>query len=158
MPGSLYVSIKAFFLAQGEVTFENDEDHMNGTGGPLHLFQLKSIIMNITVQSIHFDANDALLQFIYRKAHKLNNFYPNILHAEVYLRLEPSDTEDNKIAEIKLNIPGNSLFAKERCKTFEEAADLVVESLKRQLRKHKTKEAPQLSSAVDVLPVNQFAE
>ncbi len=36
-------------------------------------------------------------------------------------------------------LPGNQLFAKEQCKTFEEATDLVVESLRKQIEKHKTK-------------------
>lgn len=49
------------------------------------------------------------------------------------------EDEANKISEIKLMIPGNQLFAKEQCKTFEEATDLAIESLRKQLEKHKQK-------------------
>jgi putative sigma-54 modulation protein len=47
----------------------------------------------------------------------------------------------NKITEIKLTIPGTQLFAKEQCKTFEEATDLAVECLRKQIEKHKQKKA-----------------
>jgi len=43
------------------------------------------------------------------------------------------------VAEIKLSVPGNDIFAKKQCKTFEEATDLAVEALRRQLKKHKEK-------------------
>jgi putative sigma-54 modulation protein len=38
-------------------------------------------------------------------------------------------------------LPGNQIFAKEKCKTFEEATDLAVESLRKQIEKHKTKKS-----------------
>jgi putative sigma-54 modulation protein len=55
------------------------------------------------------------------------------------MRLEKNESNENKIVEVKLNIPGNQLFAKEHAKTFEAAADEAVESLRRQLKKHKEK-------------------
>jgi len=95
--------------------------------------------MRISVQSIHFNADKKLLAFIQKKAEKLDQFSHQILNAEVYLRLENTEDEYNKIAEIKLNLPGSQLFVKEQCKSFEEATDLAVESLRRQVTKHKTK-------------------
>jgi putative sigma-54 modulation protein len=95
--------------------------------------------MKIRVQSIHFTADVKLLDFIQKKADKLDLFFDQIISGEVYLKLENTDVEENKITEIKLLIPGNDLFAKEQCKTFEEATDKAVESLKRQLDKHKEK-------------------
>ena len=95
--------------------------------------------MKIRVQSIHFTADVKLLDFIQKKADKLDLFFDQIISGEVYLKLEKTDDEANKITEIKLLIPGNDLFAKEQCKTFEEAADKAVESLKRQLDKRKEK-------------------
>ena len=53
------------------------------------------------------------------------------------LRLDKGDSHENKVAEIKLLVPGNDLFAKRQCKTFEEATDLAVEALRRQLKKQK---------------------
>lgn len=95
--------------------------------------------MKISVQSIHFDADKKLLAFIQKKADKLDQFFDKIISAEVYLKLEKAEDELNKIVEIKLGLPGNMLFAKQQCKTFEEAADLAVESLRRQVDKHKAK-------------------
>lgn len=95
--------------------------------------------MKIRVQSIHFTADVKLLDFIQKKADKLDQFFDQIISGEVYLKLEKTEDEANKITEIKLLIPGNDLFAKEQCKTFEEATDKAVESLKRQLDKRKEK-------------------
>ena len=95
--------------------------------------------MKITVQSIHFTADKGLLEFIQKKVDKLETFYDHIISGEVYLKLENVEDEANKISEIKIMIPGNQLFAKEQCKTFEEATDLAVESLRKQIEKHKTK-------------------
>src|SRR5580698_4845128 len=97
--------------------------------------------MKITVQSIHFSADKGLLAFIQKKADKLETFYDNIINGEVYLKLENVEDEANKITEIKLQLPGNQIFAKEQCKTFEEATDLAVESLRKQIDKHKQKKA-----------------
>jgi putative sigma-54 modulation protein len=95
--------------------------------------------MKITVQSIRFNADKKLLDFIQRKADKLDTYYDQIISGEVYLKLENVENEANKITEIKLMLPGNQIFAKEQCKTFEEATDLVAESLRKQIEKHKQK-------------------
>lgn len=107
--------------------------------------------MKITVQSIHFTADKGLLEFIQKKADKLDTFHDSIISGEVYLKLENVEDEANKISEIKLQLPGNVLFAKEQCKTFEEATDLAIESLRKQIAKHKTKKeiaAQQVKNAV----------
>ncbi len=93
--------------------------------------------MKITVQSIHFNADKGLLEFIQKKADKLETFFDNIINGQVYLKLEKVEDEANKITEIKLQLPGNQIFAKEQCKTFEEATDLAVESLRKQIERHK---------------------
>jgi len=95
--------------------------------------------MKIKVQSIHFTADKRLLKFVEEKVDKLFQFYDSIIDSEVYLRLDKSDSSENKIAEIKINTPGKTLFAKEQCKTFEEATDVAVEALRRQITKHKEK-------------------
>jgi putative sigma-54 modulation protein len=95
--------------------------------------------MKITVQSIRFNADKKLLEFIQKKVDKLDTFFDHIISGEVYLKLENVDDEANKITEIKLMLPGHLLFAKEQCKTFEEATDLAVESLRKQIDKYKQK-------------------
>jgi putative sigma-54 modulation protein len=95
--------------------------------------------MKIKIHSIHFDADIRLLEFIETKTSKLLQFYDDILSAEVFLRLENVEDNDNKIVEIRLEIPGNNLFSKKQSNTFEEATDNAVEALRRQLQKHKAK-------------------
>jgi putative sigma-54 modulation protein len=96
--------------------------------------------MKLQMHSIHFDADSKLLDFVQKKVDKLETFYDQIVDGEVFLRLNNSKVE-NKTVEIKLNIPGNQLFAKEDAKTFEEATDQATEALRRQLRKLKLKQS-----------------
>lgn len=95
--------------------------------------------MKLQMHSIHFDADQKLIDFIQKKVDKLETFYDRVVDGEVFLRLNNSGIE-NKTVEIKLNIPGNQLFAKEEAKSFEEATDLATEALRRQLRKFKIKQ------------------
>jgi putative sigma-54 modulation protein len=62
--------------------------------------------MKITVQSIRFNADKKLLDFIQKKADKLDTFHDHIISGEVYLKLENVEDEANKITEIKLLLPG----------------------------------------------------
>ena len=95
--------------------------------------------MKIKIQSIHFDADKKLLDLIEEKVGKLDHFYDGIVGSSVILKLEKSDTSENKVAEIRLEIKGNDLFAKRQCKTFEEAVDQSVGALRAQLKKYKEK-------------------
>lgn len=96
--------------------------------------------MKLQMHSIHFDADTKLTDFIQKKADKLETFYDKIIDGEVYMKVENDDSRENKIVEIKLNIPGNQLFASEKSKSFEAAADQAIEALRRQLKKHKEKQ------------------
>lgn len=95
--------------------------------------------MNIKVQSIHFDADKKLLEFIDEKVGKLSQYYDDILTAEVFLKLDNNNTIENKMVDIKLNIPGKTLFASDQSKTFEQSVDESVDNLRRQVTKHKQK-------------------
>jgi len=95
--------------------------------------------MDVQVQSLHFTADKKLVDFINDKVGKLDLFFDNIVSCEVILRLDNSQDGDNKIAEVKMLIPGKELFAKKQCKSFEEATDLAVEALRKQVSKHKEK-------------------
>ena len=96
--------------------------------------------MTIKIHSIRFDADKELEDFVGRKINKLNLFYDDIISAEVFLRIVNSQNLENKVTEIKLEIRGNDLFAKKQSRTFEEAADMAVEALRRQLKKYKEKQ------------------
>jgi putative sigma-54 modulation protein len=95
--------------------------------------------MEVQVHAIHFTADQKLIDFIEEKVSKLELFFDNIIACEVYLKLDKSQEKENKISEVKLLIPGKTLIAKKQCKSFEEATDLVVEALRKQVKKHKEK-------------------
>lgn len=95
--------------------------------------------MNVTIQSVKFDAADKLKNFIEQKVNKLDVFFDRIIDAEVILKLDKSESTENKVVEISLNVPGGDLFAKKQSKTFEEAVDLSCEALRKQVIKKKEK-------------------
>ena len=67
------------------------------------------------------------------------NLKQKVIDGEVFMRLDKDNNMENKIIEIKLNIPRNQLFAKERAKSFEAASDLAIDALRKQIIKHKDK-------------------
>ncbi len=95
--------------------------------------------MTVKIQSVHFDADKKLLEFIQDRVDKLTHFYDGIITSDVTLRIDKSSDPDNKIAEIKVHIAGNDLFVKKQKKSFEEAIDNGLDALKIQIRKHKEK-------------------
>jgi len=95
--------------------------------------------MNIQIHSIRFDADKKLIDFVTQKVNKLSQLSDDIVSAEVFLRLDKDDERENKITEIKVEYPRGPLFARKQSKTFEEATDLVVDALKRQIVKQKGK-------------------
>jgi putative sigma-54 modulation protein len=95
--------------------------------------------MNVQIHSVRFDADKKLIDFVHQKLGKLIQIGNGIVNAEVYLRLDKDQDRENKISEIKLDLSGGPLFAKKQSKTFEEATDLAVDALKKQITKHKQK-------------------
>ena len=64
-------------------------------------------------------------------------FFDRIFQAKVFLKLENTGRVRDKIVEIQLLLPGQTLYAKELSKKFELSIDQVAASLKRQLIKYK---------------------
>ena len=95
--------------------------------------------MELNIQSIHFDADQKLLELVQTKANKLDTYFDRIVSGEVFLRLEKSDNRENKLVEIKLEVPGNDLFASKKAASFEEAVDEAVGALRRQVKRLKEK-------------------
>ena len=96
--------------------------------------------MKVNIQSVNFSIDKELVQFINSKVDNLEKFYDRIIDADVFLKVQNTSEKENKIVEVKLNIPKDEFIAKKQCKTFEEGIDLTIEALKRQLRKKKEKQ------------------
>ena len=95
--------------------------------------------MNIQIQSVKFDADKRLVAFIEEKVSKLDRYSEDILSADVTLKLDKDNEHGNKVAVLKLDLAGDTLVAERQCKTFEEAIDLSVDALRKQLSKHKAR-------------------
>lgn len=95
--------------------------------------------MDVKVNSVNFTADQKLVTFVNEKVNKLQLFFDNIIKGEVFLKVDKDQEKENKLAEIRILLPGKELFAKKQCRTFEEATDLAVEALRRQVKKHKGK-------------------
>lgn len=96
--------------------------------------------MNIKINDVHFGADQKLIDFVNKKVVKLDTYFDGILSAEIILKVIKPETANNKEVEIILSIPAkDNLFAKKQADSFEEAIDLAVEAISRQLKKFKEK-------------------
>lgn len=87
--------------------------------------------MDIKVQSIKFDADQKLLDFIDKKISKISKFFDGIIRAEVNLSLLADP--QNKNVQVKAVIPGEDIIVERHADTFEAAvvdcADVLKELL-----------------------------
>ena len=96
--------------------------------------------MEVRIQSIHFDASEQLQVFIQKKVAKLEKYYDDIKKVEVSLKVVKPETAENKEAGVKVIVPSGAFYASKICDTFEEAIDLSVEAIEKQLVKYKEKQ------------------
>ena len=94
--------------------------------------------MKLTIHSLKFNADQKLIDYVQKKADKLDRYFDRVVDGEVILKLNNEGVE-NKTVEIKLNLPKNQLFSEEKSNTFETATDRALENLKRQLKRYKEK-------------------
>lgn len=99
--------------------------------------------MKIYIRYIDLEPDERLNEFIQKKVDKLETFYDRIVEGEVFLKRSNNSTEINAVAELKVNIPGSSLFAKEQSKSFEASIDACVEAVRKQIKKVKGRQAAQ---------------
>lgn len=106
--------------------------------------------MTISFQASGFTPKKELTVFVLEKANHLLRLNNEIISTEVCLKLDNSDTRENKFCSIRLLIPGNDFLASAQCKTFEEAITLSIEALEKQIKKNKTKIIAQRKNIVGV--------
>ena len=61
--------------------------------------------METKINAIHFDISEKLTSFINKKIDKLTRRYPNVMSAEVSLRVVKPETALNKEAIVSLMVP-----------------------------------------------------
>lgn len=98
--------------------------------------------MNVNIQTVHFDADARLTEYVTKKLEKLNTFHDRIVKVDVYLKLDNVvHTIKDKIAEIRVQVPRQNFFVKASSKSFEESFDCALDSLINQIKRKKQKQA-----------------
>ncbi len=96
--------------------------------------------MNVNIQTVHFDADDKLVDFVNRKVEKLSTFHDKIVKVDVFLKLDNLvHTIKDKVVEIKVHVPKHEFFVKTSSKSFEESFDAAFESIINQIKRKKEK-------------------
>lgn len=96
--------------------------------------------MNVQIQSVHFDADNKLIEHVNKKIEKLKTFHDNIIGVDVYLKLDNVvHNIKDKVAEIKVHVPKHSFFVKHQTKTFEESFDGAFDSMVTRIKRQKEK-------------------
>jgi len=98
--------------------------------------------MTVNIQTVHFDADSKLIDYINRKLQKLNIFSDRIIEVRIFLKLDNVvHAIKDKIAEIRIHVPRHRFFVKSTSKSFEESFDDALDSILIQIKKKKEKQA-----------------
>lgn len=96
--------------------------------------------MNVNIQTVHFDADEKLVEFVRKKLSKLPTFHDKILKVDVFLKLDNVvHNIKDKVAEIKVHVPKHEFFVKASSKSFEESFESALDSLINQIKRKKEK-------------------
>ena len=95
--------------------------------------------MTVHVQSVNFKADGKLITFINERLAKTTQFYDRAISTAVFLKVDNNHNRENKIVEMRMSVPGSDIVVTKERKSFEEAADIAVDVLIRQLKKRKEK-------------------
>jgi putative sigma-54 modulation protein len=96
--------------------------------------------MNVNIQSVRFDADGKLKEYVATKIKKLSTFHDKIIKVDVFLKLDNVvHNIKDKVAEIKVHVPRQRLFVKASSKSFEESFDSALDSLVVQIKRKKDK-------------------
>lgn len=96
--------------------------------------------MNVNIQAINFEISERLVSFINKKAARMSRHFPDTAQIDVKLTVVKPETAMNKEAVIKCTVPQQpEMVAKKTADSFEEAVDLSLDALDKQMEKIKNK-------------------
>ena len=70
--------------------------------------------MKVSVNAVNFAVDRKLVDFIQERLSKLEKFYDKVVSADVFLKVEKTSDKENKIAEVKINVPGDDFLVKKQ--------------------------------------------
>lgn len=95
--------------------------------------------MKVNVHAVNFNIDKKLVDFVQERLDKLEKYYDRVVSSDIFLKVQNTSDKENKMVEVKINVPGDEFVVKKQGKSFEEAVDLSVDSLERLLLKRKDK-------------------
>lgn len=95
--------------------------------------------MKISVQTIHSEVKQDILEHAVEKLEKIGSKYHWIPEATVFFKEEKNDHDRNKVIEILLKVPGPDLFVKEQENSYQLALKKAFQSVRRQISKYETR-------------------
>jgi len=96
--------------------------------------------MTVNIQTVHFDADQKLIQYVNQKIEKLPQFHDRIINVDVFLKLDNVvHNIKDKIAEIRVRVPRSEFFVKSTSKSFQASFDEALESMINQIKRKKQK-------------------
>ena len=97
--------------------------------------------MNVNIQTVRFDADAKLLDYVNKKMGKLNTFHDKIIKADVYLKLDNVvHSIKDKTVEISVQVPRQNYFVKSTSKSFEASFESALDSMINQVKRKKEKQ------------------
>jgi putative sigma-54 modulation protein len=98
--------------------------------------------MNVNIQTVHFTADEKLIEYVTKKVDKLYTFHDRITKVDVFLKLDNVvHNIKDKVVEIQVHIPRHDFFVKSSSKSFEESFDNALDSMISQVKRQKEKQA-----------------
>lgn len=98
--------------------------------------------MKISVQTPGVKARKSILELIDSKMKKLGDLNERLIEASVCIKLNKSNTTENKICEIIIHVPGSNLFVEKHARTFPEAVRKGYEAMRRMIDDWKSTTRP----------------
>jgi putative sigma-54 modulation protein len=94
--------------------------------------------MKTTFTARHFDASPELHAYAEDAVQKLDQYYDRILTCDIILEPVPDEDKPQQ-AELNIEVPQKLINAKEQAASYEQAINLVIETMTRLLKKYKHK-------------------
>lgn len=96
--------------------------------------------MKLTINPVNFDIAERLSKYIVKKTNRYNKILNNPgAEMEIRMTVVKPETNQNKEATIRIIGNGAEMFAEKTCDTFEQAIDIALEAIDKQIEKMKDK-------------------
>lgn len=89
--------------------------------------------IKLDIQTVNFDPNTAILGSVRQELKKLMRLYGNIVGADVYLVETNYAEPENKVARMRVGVPGNDLYAESKANSWMLAITDVAAKLRSQI-------------------------